>query len=155
MREVDTRVRDGHDDVRVAGRGVPSLGSVDVLVVRPTGLTGVVQAPELTERGIVRRDGDAHDMVRLDVRDARLAREHLGDSCLLVVLHLDENGVDLPEALLRGRAGVLQDRVLVVPGDTLRETDEQFALDGVRRLLRRGRERACADADHDGSSYER
>ena len=155
MREVDARVRDGDDDVRVAGRGVPGLGSVDVLVVRPTGLAGVVQAPELAERRIVRCDGDRSRRGSARRTSTRGSLEStLVTSRLLVVLHLDENGVDLAEALLRGRAGVLQDRVLLVPRDALREADDQLALDRVRRLLRRGRERACADAEDDGSSQD-
>ena len=115
---------------------------------------GVVQAPELAERRVVRCRGDRHHVVRLCVGHPRIAREGLDGERLLVVLHLHEDGVDLAEALLRGRAGVFQDRVLLGPRDALGEADDQLALDRLRRLLRRGRDRSHADAEDDGGCQD-
>ena len=113
MAEVDARVGDRDDDVRVAGRELPRFGSVDVLVVRSACLSGVVQAPELAERRVVRYHGDRDHMVQLCVGDPRIARKDFGGKRLVVLLHLHEDGVDLAEALLRGRARVLEDRILL------------------------------------------
>ena len=93
-------------------------------------------------------------MIQLCVDDPRIARKDFGGKRLLVLLHLHEDGVDLAEALLRGRARVLEDRILLRSGNTLYETDDQLALDRLRRLLRGGRDRSGADAEDNGGSQD-
>ncbi len=154
MAEVDACVGDGDDDARVTGREIPGFWRVDVLVVRAARLARVVQAPELVERRIVRCRRDRDHMVQLCVGHPRVARESLDDERLFIVLDLDEYGVDLAEALLRGHARVLEDRVLLGPRDACGEADDQLTLDGLRRLLRRGRDRSGADAEGDGGSQD-
>jgi hypothetical protein len=88
VRVVHAGVDHAHHETGVAGGLVPGLGCVDVGVRATARLTGVVEAPELAEAGVVgklRVDVDA--IVRLGVLDPGLApelREDLVDAPPLV-----------------------------------------------------------------------
>ncbi len=136
--EVDARVADRYDGARAARLGVPGLRRVDVRVGGAAGLPGVVEAPELAERGIVWNRKQRDDVVGLHIPDPRVARERLGHQCCLRLRNLDDARPDLLEALLLLRSGLGDGRVLLTLRDALVETDDQLPGDG-RRLLRGGR----------------
>ena len=148
-REVGVRVVDAGVDHRdrhtgAAGRDVPRLGGVDVGVRRAREavdrLAGVVQAPEVRERRVVRRRFGVHDEVRLRVADARILAQLRQGRLDGIGAHMSERAVDPLEALLLHRADALEDVLLVCGRDVAAESDQELAgYRLLRGLLRRER----------------
>ena len=70
MAVIDARVDHRDDDRAGPGRDIPGPCGVDVGARDPTGLPGVVEAPEASERRVIGHGGRGDDDVRLDRLDA-------------------------------------------------------------------------------------
>ena len=68
MGVVDAGVDDSDHDIPRTGGDIPRFECVDIGVVDPTSLSGVVQPPQATQVGVVRRGGLIDHKIRLDVR---------------------------------------------------------------------------------------
>ena len=135
-------------------RDVPGLDGVDVRVRGPgravDGLSGVVQAPELAERGVVGDAVGAQEVVRLGVGDARVVvqpRERLRG---VGGVDGDELGAEAAEVAPLACADGGQSRVprgLAYPG---RVADDQLAGNGRRAKLLLARARGGGRGARDG-----
>ena len=158
MAEVDAAVDNGDRDVLAPRRHVPGLRGVDVGIDLAAALPGVVQAPQLAERRVVRnRREDRDEMVRLDVLHVRIRGEPSCGGDHLALRDVDERGSNLPEGeLLRGARFREHDRLLPLR-HALVEADDQLARNErlqLRRRLREGRRRR-RDGGHDAGGEDR
>jgi hypothetical protein len=150
VRVVDTRVDHRDDHVGGLGDGVPGLGGIDVGIVAPAGLPGVVQAPEAGVE-VVGRGLHAQQRIgrhRFDLAVAQQAfvrarqvgtrRERHHAPRLHALGDRLRQSQRLVEAIEPRRAEAGRDRLHLRGGDTGLELHQQLAHPSTHRLAARG-----------------